>query len=204
MTVFYRPERSRERLQELLDQALRSPADREAAIRTIHEEFTQVRAVLVGDLDSFTASTMEHGITSFLVLLHKVHELARPVVRQHEGLMLRSQADTLFCLFGKVEHAAAAARAFHGQLREGLDHQLGGTPVTMAIGIGYGPLLNIADEDALGAEVNLAYKLGEDIGRPGETLLTPAARKELSGSAYRFDERRARLSKLDLSYFALL
>lgn len=163
-----------------------------------------MRAVLVADLDSFTASTLEHGITSFLVLLHEVHRMARPVVQDLGGVMLRSQADTLFCLFDTVEQAVTAARAFHARLADPPIHLLPGRPVTMAIGIGYGPLLNIEDEDALGSEVNLAYKLGEDIGTARETLLTEAALAQLPKEGLRFETRCEQVSGLDLHFFALV
>ena len=39
-------------------------------------------------------------------------------------------------------------------------------------GVGFGDVLEL-DGDVFGAEVNLASKIGEDLARPGEVLLTP-------------------------------
>ena len=41
-------------------------------------------------------------------------------------------------------------------------------------GIGYGEVLDL-EKDVFGLEVNLASKLGEDLAKPGEALLTPSA-----------------------------
>ena len=48
----------------------------------------------------------------------------------------------------------------------------------IAIGIGYGSVLDVGDGHLYGDEMNLAFKLGEDLGTAQEVLLTPAARTE--------------------------
>jgi class 3 adenylate cyclase len=61
------------------------------------------------------------------------------------------------------------------------------------------------DGDVFGAEVNLASKIGEDLARPGEVLLTPGAADALSPAgrrrlvrhaAIRFDDRRVVVNRL--------
>jgi class 3 adenylate cyclase len=49
-------------------------------------------------------------------------------------------------------------------------------------GIGYGEVLDLED-DVFGLEVNLASKLGEDLARPGQVLLTPAAAAGLDAAS---------------------
>jgi len=51
-------------------------------------------------------------------------------------------------------------------------------------GIGYGDVLDL-DADLFGLEVNLASKIGEDLARPGEALLTPQAAAALAPSTLR-------------------
>ena len=51
-------------------------------------------------------------------------------------------------------------------------------------GIGYGDMLDL-EEDLFGLEVNLASKLGEDLAKPGEALLTPTAAAALSPALLR-------------------
>jgi len=70
--------------------------------------------------------------------------------------------------------------------------------------VGFGDVLDL-DGDAFGAEVNLASKIGEDLARPGEVLLTPGAADALSPArrrrlvrhaAIRFDDRRILVQRL--------
>ena len=71
----------------------------------------------------------------------------------------------------------------------------------VAIGIGYGNILNIGNEDIFGDEMNLACKLGEDIAEKGEILLTTAARAELNGSNIATREGSISISGIALNYY---
>ena len=71
-----------------------------------------------------------------------------------------------------------------------------------SIGIGFGDILVLADEDLFGDEVNLASKLGEDVAQGGMVLLTEAARAELDPSVPTTPERVS-VSGLALVYHAL-
>ena len=44
--------------------------------------------------------------------------------------------------------------------------------VLQCVGLGYGPMLRIGDQDVFGREVNAASKLGEDIAKAWEILVT--------------------------------
>lgn len=44
--------------------------------------------------------------------------------------------------------------------------------LAFSVGIDVGDLLLLETEDCFGDAVNLAYKLGEDIARPGEVMVT--------------------------------
>jgi class 3 adenylate cyclase len=46
--------------------------------------------------------------------------------------------------------------------------------VLLCIGIGYGDMLRIGDQDVFGEEVNAACKLGEDTAKAHEILITSA------------------------------
>lgn len=201
-------ERSRDRFHHLVNLAAAQPEKRDAVTREIEALFGQVRAILVADLDSFTAATAEHGIVSFMILLRQVQELVLPILARRGGRLLKSEADTFFCLFDDAQSAVCAAVEIQCTLREGALRLPGGDQVTVAIGVGYGSILNIADEDAMGCEVNFAYKLGEDLGRAGEILLTDAARAplrldELPAPQAQLQERCTTVSGVRLVYHAL-
>jgi hypothetical protein len=52
--------------------------------------------------------------------------------------------------------------------------------VLLCIGIGFGQVLRIGDDDIYGAEVNAACKLGEDSARADEILMTGAVAKAIT------------------------
>jgi class 3 adenylate cyclase len=67
--------------------------------------------------------------------------------------------------------------------------------LSVAIGIDHGKILLVPGADCFGDAVNIAYKLGEDVARGGEILITENARTHLTGS---FE-----LESLDLSVSGL-
>ena len=97
--------------------------------------------------------------------------------------MIKADADNLFCLFDRVRDAVDASL----EIISRLDAANIVLPVEkhlyVAFGIGHGVILNLANEDIFGDEVNLASKLGEDIAEKGEILLTSAAKAELARQA---------------------
>ncbi len=73
-----------------------------------------------------------------------------------------------------------------------------------SIGIGYGAVLNIDDEDLFGDEMNLACKLGEDIAARSEILLTEAARATLTLKTVETRPEQLSISGLALNYHMVL
>ena len=55
-----------------------------------------------------------------------------------------------------------------------------------------------------GDQVNLAFKLGEDIAEGGETLLTGAVRSHLGQHPWVLEQRARHISGLDLPYWAVV
>ena len=68
--------------------------------------------------------------------------------------------------------------------------------MSFTVGIDVGDILLIDQVECFGDAVNLAYKLGEDIARPGEVLLTPQARSAVSGMPTRLKAMRISISGL--------
>ena len=61
--------------------------------------------------------------------------------------------------------------------------------VLLCVGLGYGDVLRIGDDDVFGAEVNAASKLGEDTAGPEEILLTDAMKEAVGPTrGLRFEE----------------
>lgn len=194
---------SRAALNRLLDEIIQAPERRAEITTTIEETFGQDRAVMVLDMSGFSRTTQRHGIVSFLLMIHQMKRVAVPCLERHGGVVIKDEADNLFCLFDEVADAVDAAGAISHRLESANlllpeDRQL-----YVSIGIGYGHILNLADEDVFGDEVNLASKLGEDVADRGEVLLTRAAYAQVPDGEARFREDAVSISGLALPFFRL-
>jgi class 3 adenylate cyclase len=183
----------RDELDQLLDEILDRPQRRKRLEGQIDEEFVGERAVLVLDMTGFSRLTQAFGIVEFLLKIRRLRRIADRMVADRGGDVIKAEADNLFCLFPSAAEALAAARGILSELPEG---------VYASIGIGYGPMLLIGDDDMMGNEVNLASKLGEDVADNGEILLTDAARAALSGDEH-CEERMVSIAGLDLLHHAV-
>jgi adenylate cyclase len=176
---------SRQALGKLLNDMISFPERRAEIAQNIEDTFGQCKAVLTLDMSGFSRTTQQHGIISFLLMIHQMQMICRPCIEECGGTVIKTDADNLFCLFDAVADAVLPA-----------DRQL-----YVAFGVGYGNILNIGDEDIFGDEMNLACKLGEDIAEKGEILLTPSARAELNGSNIAMREGSISISGIHLNYY---
>jgi class 3 adenylate cyclase len=151
-------------------------------------------------MSGFSRTTREHGIISFLIMIHQMQLICRPVVEQYGGIVVKADADNLFCLFDKVADAVGASEEIISRLDAVNSILPMESQLYVALGIGYGKILNIGNEDIFGDEVNLACKLGEDIAGQGEILLTSAASAELVGSDIMTREKAISISGISFTY----
>jgi len=86
-------------------------------------------------------------------------------------------------LFRRPERALDCAITMQRACRQVNERRKPEEQILLCIGVGFGKILRIADEDAWGREVNLASKLGEDTAKPNEILVTAAARGALAERA---------------------
>jgi class 3 adenylate cyclase len=176
------------------------PNRRDEIVREIETIFGQDRAVLVLDMSGFSRTTRQQGIVSFLLMIHQMQTIAGPSVSSHRGLLVKAEADNLFCLFDDAADAVWAAIDIVERLNT-VNLLLPETRRLYAsIGVGYGRILNVDDEDLFGDEVNLASKLGEDVADKGAILLTDAAHARLNDPAIVTRHEELNISGLTLSY----
>src|SRR5215475_12405110 len=192
---------SRQSLSRLLNDMISFPERRAEIAQNIEDTFGQCKAVLTLDMSGFSRTTQQFGIIPFLLMIHQMQLICRPCIAEHGGTVIKGEADNLFCLFDTVADAVKASQEIITRLNAvnmilPADRQL-----YVAIGIGYGKILNIGNEDIFGDEMNLACKLGEDIAEKGEILLTPAAKAELNGSSFALREGAISISGIHLNYY---
>ena len=194
---------SRARLDAMLEDMLNRPEHRDEIEEEIEGLFTQRKALMVLDMSGFSRTTKDRGIVAFLLMIHQMQILSVPCIEQNRGVVIKKEADNLFCLFDDVADAVAASREIATRLKTANVVLPKDMELYVSIGIGYGAILNIGNEDVWGNEVNLASKLGEDIAELGQILLTPEARAQLEGTGHSFRERELSISGMDLTFYEL-
>ena len=128
-------------------------------------------AVLALDMSGFSLSVRRSGIVSYLCCIRRMQQAMQPLLPEFRGELVKFEADNLLAVFDEPRMAVAAARAMVRAARE--------IPLGVAIGVDYGPILLVPGQDCFGDAVNIAYKLGEDVAREGEVLITRAMGERL-------------------------
>src|SRR5436305_5273498 len=112
-----------------------------------------------------------------------------PVVEEHDGILLKVEGDSFFVIFRNVQKALRAAVEMQRTVGRYDEGKLPEEHVLLGIGLGFGRMLRIGDEDVFGVEVYAACALGEDISKAFEIRITQAVR-DRAGSldGLRFEE----------------
>lgn len=155
-------------LEAMIAQVIDGEASEAQLARDLDRWFGRDAAVLVIDMADFTRNTAALGIAHELVAIARQERDATPIIEAYDGRLVKADADNLLALFASASDAAAAGRLI---VREG----------RASAGVGYGRILDLGD-DLFGDEVNRASKLGEDVARHGQMLLTEAAQAALASS----------------------
>ncbi|WP_294769745.1 adenylate/guanylate cyclase domain-containing protein [uncultured Rhodoferax sp.] len=185
----------------LMDTLIAASPERKPAVeQMILDTFQCRKAVLALDMSGFTLTVRRDGILAYLCQIRRMHKITRPLVEAHHGEVVKNEADNLLAVFDSVADAVAAGLAMvRGAMAEGQSPVL-----AFSVGIDVGDILLIHQEDCFGDAVNLAYKLGEDIARPGEVLVTRAVRDSLGADpALEFSEMQISISGMEVSTFSV-
>lgn len=160
-------------LTQLIEQRLKPGADIEAIDQKIWSMFGEPWAILCSDMSGFTHRTDEFGIIHFLTLIHEMQKLLSPIILSNSGFVLKTEADNIFAIFRDPVQAVRCALEIHQATHSYNTDKATDFQILVCLGIGYGKVIKIGDEDCYGSEVNHAFKLGEDIAKAGEILITP-------------------------------
>jgi adenylate cyclase len=142
------------------------------------------RAIVFTDTADFTIRTLRDGILHFLMVFDRFVEQADKAVHGAGGEIVKVEGDSLLMRYDEVKAACAGVDALEALLRRMNAKLPANEHLKFSYGIGYGDILDL-DEDFFGLEVNLAAKIGEDLARPGEALLTPSAAAALDAATLR-------------------
>lgn len=196
---------SRDRLARLLHDYNEYPERQEKIEAQIHEEFCKPVAIVVIDSCGFSRTVRQHGIVNYLARLERLGRVIAPIVAEHGGRVLRFEADNIFALFPDAASAVRCAAEVQRSVEIANTPLPAASEIYVAIGIGYGKVLLVGDDDAFGDEMNVACKLGEDLAEQGEVLLTASARAALGDTTnWELEEFSVRVSGLDLKAYKLV
>lgn len=136
-------------------------------------KYQRERAILSMDLTGFVRSAIQHGDLHSLLRILDVQKLAIPVLHDFGSDLIRCFADDIVALFEEPDAAVDAAFEVHRRMRLFNESSLASKDLPWCcVGIGFGRVLAIGPNLAQGDEMNRASKLGEDIARGNETLVT--------------------------------
>ncbi|MCD6498892.1 MAG: adenylate/guanylate cyclase domain-containing protein [Deltaproteobacteria bacterium] len=195
-----------EELGELLARRGIGVEETEELERMIRARFESRCAVLVLDSSGFSRRTKEQGIIHFLALLHDLRRRLQPILESNGAITFWAEADNIYAVFPDTASTVNSALAIQANVAIANAGRVEASRLEVCIGIGWGDVLLIGDEDVFGDEMNLASKLGEDVAGPGEILLTASAweavRNEIPGLTSESDV--VEVGHLQVSFFRLV
>ncbi|MER2494274.1 adenylate/guanylate cyclase domain-containing protein [Catenovulum sediminis] len=161
-------------------------------------------AVLIMDMSGFSLVTQKYGIVYYLSMIYRMQQITRPTVEKHNGTIVKFVADNVFARFDEPAQAIDAVI----EINNLLDKENQKTPdlwdIQVAAGIDYGNFLLTDDDDYFGDVVNKASKLGEDIARGGEILVTQDAMNRVENSAdYKREHLEFTVSGIKLNTYSI-
>jgi class 3 adenylate cyclase len=174
---------SEDRLEKLIEERLRPGADKERIDRRIWDLFGEEWCVMFTDLSGFSRGVAKFGIIHFLQTIFESERLLLPVIEQHDGILLKVEGDSFMVIFRNAAKGLHCAIAMQRTLEVYNADKSDEDKVLLCVGLGHGRMLRIGDADVYGAEVNAASKLGEDIAKARQILVTKAVRDSCAGLA---------------------
>ena len=164
------------RLWALVEARTEPGADKAAIDARIWDLFGEDWAVMFTDLSGFSRHAAAFGIIHFLQVIWEQQKLLLPIVAAHDGILIKIEADSLMIVFRRPERALECAIKMQQACQAFSTDKSPEERILLCLGIGFGKILRIGDEDVFGAEVNAASKLGEDRAKSHEILITGAVR----------------------------
>lgn len=176
--------------------------DKQSAIReSIWKRFGTTGATFISDMANFSSTSRTQGICHFLKLIHRARMTVAPIVASHSGTLLKCDADNCYAYFDRPDDAIRASMEINAALFEANQQLDLEDHIYLSVGIDYGDLLLVGNDDFYGDPVNTASKLGEDLATKAETLVTDRALARSSFEAHDNAERMvARVSDIKINY----
>jgi len=180
---------SEDRLENLITERLKKGSNKKLIDKRIWDLFGEEWCVMFTDLSGFSRHVAKFGIIHFLQTIQESQRLLIPILEDNDGILLKVEGDSYLVIFRNVEKAIRASIEMERELAKYNKKKNAEEKVLLCVGLGYGKVLKIGDHDVFGNEVNAASKLGEDIAKAGEVLVTESVKENCPKEAkYLFEE----------------
>ena len=137
------------------------------------------KVILFSDIDGFTSIVHDRGIEYFMLLVYEAKEILRHTIHKYGARLVKIDGDSFILVCDSVEKGIEMILEYRKRLSENESTK----HLSVNWGIGYGDIIELED-DAFGLELNLSAKIGEDVAKNGQILVTAAAVKELDKKKY--------------------
>lgn len=129
------------------------------------------RAILVLDMSGFSRMTRRFGIVHYLAMVRRMQKTTRPLVAAFQGEIVKYEADNLFAVFAEPGQAVRCAVAITERFESSNVWTPDERDIHVSIGLSWGRILHVPNQDFFGNAVNIASKLGEDLAGCSEVLV---------------------------------
>lgn len=149
----------------------------------IWQKYGSENTAFVLDMAGFSLLTRKYGIVHYLSMIRRMQMTVEPIITSHGGRVIKFEADNCFAVFPDPTAAALTAITIQHAFTSANLLTQDDMDIHVTIGIDYGRILILNDDDMFGDPVNRACKMGEDIGKAGEILVTKNAMDMISEEA---------------------
>ncbi|MDY6938175.1 MAG: adenylate/guanylate cyclase domain-containing protein [Cyanobacteriota bacterium] len=161
-----------DRLSKLITERLQPGANKAAIDDRIWDLFGENWAVMFTDLSGFSRFVAEFGIIHFLQIIYESQRIFSPCIDKWDGILIKMEGDSMLMLFRQPSKAVQCAIEMQQMAKDYNRYKSDSEKILLCVGIGYGKILTIGEQDVFGSEVNAASKLGEDTAASWEILVT--------------------------------
>jgi class 3 adenylate cyclase len=141
-------------------------------------------AILVLNMTGFTKTALRYGSLFSFLRIFDIQKVCTPVFLKYGAKKIRTFADDFTATFYDPARALDAALEIHRRVRKfNQSEQADDVCLECTIGLGYGEVFEIGADKAMGNEMNQTSKLGEDMAKGGETLITEGFYNAAKGRA---------------------
>jgi class 3 adenylate cyclase len=137
---------SEDRLERLIDERLKPGADKELIDKRIWDLFGEEWCVMFTDLSGFSRGVAKFGIIHFLQTIYESERLLVPVIEDHDGILLKSEGDSLLVIFRNVSQGHPELQKEQEVLREYNTDKPAEEQILLCVGLGYGRMQRIGDQ----------------------------------------------------------